>query len=160
MQFSRTFIPLLLISVLFSSFSIQSSTQTSKESGVFSCYINGKPFIVDSMKASIRKITGGEKQLSLNNERFVKFAFMNPSAKSINLESSNVREAYIRYEDPASSAVGVPIKGYINILHLDEEKKVLSGEFEMEIQMKGSNSASRILKITNGKFSNIPIVFK
>ncbi|HVD97070.1 MAG TPA: DUF6252 family protein [Cytophagaceae bacterium] len=151
------FSSLLLISILFFSFSFK-STDT-QESGVFSCYINGKPFVVDSMKASIRKITGGEMQLSLNNERFIKFAFMNPSNKSINLESSSIREAYIRYEDPASSAVGKPIKGYINITNLDEENKMLSGEFEMEIQVK-MNNTSKILKVTNGKFSNIPIVFK
>ncbi len=159
MQLTKLFVSLSLISVLFFSFSTKSQTQVSQDSGVFSCYINGKPFVVDSMKASIRKITGGEKQLSLNNERFVKFAFMNPSAKNINLESSNIREAYIRYEDPASSAVGKPVKGFINITSLDEEKKVLSGEFEMEIKVSVNNT-SKILKITNGKFSNIPIVFK
>lgn len=159
MQLTKAFISLLLVSVLFLSFSNKSRKQVSQSKGIFSCYINGKPFIVDSMKASIRKITGGEKQLSLNNERFVKFAFMNPSAKNINLESSNIREAYIRYEDPASSAVGVPVKGFINIISLDEENKILSGEFEMEIKMMvGGNS--KILKVTEGKFSNIPIVFK
>lgn len=159
MQLTKAFISLLLVSVLFLSFSTKSSHQIAQDKGVFSCYINGKPFIVDSMKASIRKITGGEKQLSLNNERFVKFAFMNPSAKNINLESSNIREAYIRYEDPASSGVGVPVKGYINIINLDEQNKVLSGEFEMEIKVTVGTS-SKILKVTEGRFSNIPIVFK
>jgi hypothetical protein len=159
MQLTKTCISLLLISVLFFSFSTKRSINVTEEAGVFSCYINDKPFIVDSMTASIRKITGGEKQLSLNNERFVKFAFMNPSAKNIDLASSNIREAYIRYEDPASNAVGKPVKGYINITSLDEENKVLSGEFEMEIKVNVNNS-TKILKITKGKFSNIPIVFK
>jgi hypothetical protein len=159
MQLTKAFISLLLISVLFVSFSTKSTNRASQDTGVFSCYINGKPFIVDSMKASIRKITGGEKQLSLNNERFVKFAFMNPSAKNINLESSNIREAYIRYEDPASNGVGVPVKGYINIINLDEENKVLSGEFEMEIKVT-VGSTTKILKVTEGKLTNIPIVFK
>ncbi len=160
MQLIKGCISLFLISVLFFSFSAKKSIEVvSNETGVFSCYINGKPFVVDSMTASIRKITGGEKQLSLNNERFVKFAFMNPSAKNINLESSNIREAYIRYEDPASSAVGIPVKGFINITSLDEQNKVLSGEFEMELKVK-LNNTTKILKVTNGKFSNIPIVFK
>ncbi len=149
----------LLVSVLFFSFSSNHTTNVSEGAGVFSCYINDKPFVVDSITASIRKITGGEKQLSLNNERFVKFTFMNPSAKNINLSSSTIREAYIRYEDPASNAMGVPVKGYINIISLDEENKVLSGEFEMEIKVIVNNNP-KILKITKGKFSNIPIVFK
>lgn len=157
MQFKKGFVVIVLVSALFFSFVSKTSNVASEESGVFSCYINDKPFVVESMTASIRKITGGEKQLSLTNERFVKFAFMNPSAKNIDLASSTVREAFIRYEDPASSAVGIPVKGYINITSIDEENKVVSGEFEME--MKVSNS-SKILKITKGKFSNIPIVFK
>lgn len=158
MQLKRV-VTVLLISVLFFSFSTKSTTLVSEDSGIFSCYINGKPFVVDSVKASLRKITGGEKQLSLQNERFIKFAFMNPSTKNINLESSNIREAYIRYEDPASSAVGKPIKGFINITNLDEEKKIVSGEFEMEIKVSVNNT-SKILKVTNGKFYNIPIVLK
>ena len=82
---------------------------------------------------------------------------MNPSSKSIDLSSSTIREAFIRYEDPISSIVGSPIKGYINITSLDEEKKIVSGEFEMEIKVKNS---TKILKITKGKFSNIPIITK
>lgn len=159
MQLTKICISFLLVSCLFFSFSTKRSATTSENNGTFSCYINEKPFLVDSLTASIRKITGGEKQLSLNNERFVKFTFMNPSAKNIDLASSTIREAYIRYEDPASNATGVPIKGFINITSLDEENKVLSGEFEMEIKVNINNS-TKILKITKGKFSNIPIVFK
>ncbi|HSZ24492.1 MAG TPA: hypothetical protein VK766_02180 [Cytophagaceae bacterium] len=160
MQFVKKFLSLFLILIVFLSFSIKESKKNhTEESGVFSCYINGKPFVVDSMKACIRMITGGEKQLTLNNERFVKFAFMNPSTKNINLESSTIREAYIRYEDPASSAVGIPVKGFINILNLDEKNKILNGEFEMELKVQLHNT-TKILKVTNGKFSNIPIVFK
>jgi hypothetical protein len=159
MQLLKGFLSSFLIAAVFFSFAFQTKETTAPESGVFSCYINGRPFVVDSMKASLRKITGGEKQLSLNNERFVKFAFMNPSAKNIDLELSSIREAYIRYEDPASNAMGVPVKGYVRILQLDEDKKVLSGEFEMELKVKYGNTF-KILKVTNGRFSNIPIVMK
>jgi hypothetical protein len=157
MQFIKGCISIFLISVLFFSFSLKTTKITPEESGVFFCYINDKPFVVDSMTACIRKITGGGKQLSLNNERFVKFAFMNPSTKNIDLASSSVREAFIRYEDPASSASGIPVKGYINITSLDEENKVLSAEFEMEIKVENS---PKTLKITHGRLTNIPIVFK
>jgi len=158
MLFNRYSIVILLVSYLFLSFSPK-LIQEEEVSGVFSCYINGKPFVVDGMTASLRKITGGERQLSLYNDRFVKFAFMNPSMRSIDLEKSSVREAYIRYEDPASSATGKPIKGTVTILNLDEEKKVLTGEFEMELSVT-VNNATKILKVTNGKFLNIPIVVK
>jgi len=159
MQLIKGSFLIFIISVLFLSFTLKTSSTTTDDSGVFSCYINDKPFVVESTTASIRKITGGEKQLSLNNERFIKFSFLNPSSKNIDLSSSTVREAFIRYEDPISSSVGIPVNGYINITNLDEEKKVLSGEFEMEIKMNVNNT-TKILKITKGKFSNIPIVFK
>ena len=157
MQLIKRYAPIVLIAALFFSFSLKTSLKNSEESGVFSCYINDKPFVVDNTTARLRKITGGEMQLSLNNERFIKFSFMNPSSKSIDLSSSTIREAFIRYEDPISSIVGAPVKGYVNITSLDEEKKVVSGEFEMEIKVKNS---TKILKITKGKFSNIPIIIK
>jgi len=159
MQLSLRLLSISFCLVVLLSFKFSKEVSDKEEQGIFSCYINGKPFIVDSLTASYRKITGGEKQLSLNNERFVKFAFMNPSAKNINLEVSDKREAFIRYEDPASSAVGVPIRGFINLTRLDEENKIVSGEFEMELQVKLGNT-TKILKVTHGKFSNIPIVFK
>ena len=159
MQLTKFCVLFLLVSLSFFSFTTKSTSTTNETAGVFSCYINDKPFIVDSLTANIRKITGGEKQLSLSNERFVKFAFMNPSTKNIDLASSSIREAYIRYEDPASNSTGIPIKGYINITNFDEENKLLSGEFEMEIKVTVNNT-TKILKVTKGKFSNIPIVFK
>lgn len=158
MPFIKNSILFCVVSMLFLSF-IPKDTHVSDEKGVFSCYINGKPFVADGMIASLRKITGGEQQLSLYNERFVKFVFMNPTARTIDLESSTIREAYIRYEDPASSAMGIPVKGFVNILNLDQENKVLSGEFEMELKVKLDNT-TKILKVTNGKFLNIPIVMK
>lgn len=84
---------------------------------------------------------------------------MNPTTKSITLEASTKREAFIRYEDPASNAIGIPVKGFVSLTMLDEENKVLSGEFEMEVQLT-LGTTKKLLKITNGKFSNIPIVYK
>jgi hypothetical protein len=128
-----------------------------EEAGIFTCVINGRPFVVENVKANLRKITGGEQQLSFTNDRFVKFSFLNPNPGKINLEEASVRQAYIRYEDPASNSLGAPINGFVNITNLDTQNKVLSGEFEMELRVKGN---SKTIKVTQGKFINIPIVVK
>ena len=151
---------LLIFSVIISfAFAWKPQKDISQEQGLFFCYINGKPYSVDSVKANFRKITGGETQLSLNNARFVKFTFLNPSTKNINLEVADKREAFIRYEDPASSLVGIPVRGFVNISNLDEKNKVLSGDFEMELIMKVGGK-DKTIKVTQGKMVNIPIVFK
>ena len=51
------------------------------------------------------------------------------------------------------------VQNKLGILNLAQENKVLSGEFEMELKVKLDNT-TKILKVTNGKFLNIPIVMK
>ncbi|MFN6943870.1 MAG: hypothetical protein ACK4ND_02915 [Cytophagaceae bacterium] len=122
--------------------------------GVFSCLINGKPFIIKDMKANMRIITGGHKELSLSNDKFSTFVFINPSEKAIDLSNSR-KEAYVRYMEPGIQELFKPQNGSIKILTLDEEKGMLVGEFEMEMIL-GGNPQKKI-KVTEGKFINIPI---
>lgn len=126
--------------------------------GIFTCLINDKPFKIEKITASMRNITGGERQLSLSNDRFIKFMFLNPTPGTINLTQPG-RAAYIRYEDPASTVVCKPKTGFVNLLQIDEEQKTLSGDFEMELVMN-INGGQKTIKVTKGKLINIPIVYK
>ncbi|MCS6824302.1 MAG: DUF6252 family protein [Cytophagaceae bacterium] len=107
----------------------------------------------------MRKITGGEKQLTLNNNRFVKFVFLNPRPGYIDLQKASKREAYIRYEDPATNMICVPERGYVKIQSLDETNKLVSGEFEMDFTLRVPGKTTQV-KVTEGKFINVPLVFK
>ncbi|MCU0429371.1 MAG: DUF6252 family protein [Cytophagaceae bacterium] len=134
-----------------------SSFKSEESKGLFTCVINGRPYVVENVKASLRKITGGEQQLSLTNDRFVKFSFLNPNSGTIDLQMASIRQAYIRYEDPASNSIGAPVKGFVSITELDTENKEVSGEFEMELLVKGN---AKPIKVTEGRFINVPITVK
>lgn len=145
---------LLILVTTLSSFSFLYVTNSHKAS--FSCTINDKPFVMDNVMGILRKITGGETQLSISNDRFVKFSFLNPKVmEKIDLSNPG-RKAFIRYEDPASLLVGEPVKGYAYITSINQKDKLVSGEFEFEMKMT-NNGQTKIVKIKQGKFENVPI---
>ncbi|WMJ74425.1 hypothetical protein RCC89_14805 [Cytophagaceae bacterium ABcell3] len=146
---------LLIITLVISlsSFKVNNDPEE-QESGVFSCKINGKPFIIKDMKANLRTITGGHKELSLSNDKFSTFIFINPAEKQIDL-STKGREAFVRYTEPGVNDLFRPNSGVIKIVTLDEENLVLSGEFEFEMSL--GNNQSKKVKVTEGKMINIPI---
>ena len=97
----KNLIPItILLGIFLITSSFVNTNPTTEKKGVFTCMINDKPFIIEGLTGSLRKITGGETQLSFSNDRFIKFTFMNPVQDSkINLAQQS-RAAYIRYEDP------------------------------------------------------------
>jgi hypothetical protein len=122
----------------------------------FSCTINDKPFVMDNVMGILRKITGGETQLSISNDRFIKFSFLNPRPmEKIDLSNPG-RKAFIRYEDPASLLIGEPIQGYAYITSINQKDKLVSGEFECEMKIT-NNGQTKIVKIKQGRFENVPI---
>lgn len=146
---------LLILVTTLSSFSFLYVISSSNKAS-FSCTINDKPFIMDNVMGIMRKITGGETQLSISNDRFVKFSFLNPRVmEKIDLSNPG-RKAFIRYEDPASLLVGEPVKGYAYITNINQKDKVVSGEFEFEMKIT-NNGQTKIVKIKQGKFENVPI---
>jgi hypothetical protein len=146
---------LLVIVSTLSSFSFLYVNNVSNKAS-FSCVINDKPFVMDNVMAILRKITGGETQLSISNDRFVKFSFLNPKPmEKIDLSSPG-RKAFIRYEDPASLLVGEPIRGYAYITSINQKDKLVSGEFEFEMQIT-NNGQTKTVKIKQGRFENVPI---
>jgi hypothetical protein len=111
---------------------------------------------MENVMGILRKITGGETQLSISNDRFVKFSFLNPKVmEKIDLSNPG-RKAFIRYEDPASLLVGEPVTGYVYITNINQKDKVVSGEFEFEMKIT-NNGQTKIVKIKQGKFENVPI---
>ncbi len=146
---------LLILVTTLSSFSFLYVSSSSNKAS-FSCTINDKPFIMDNVMGILRKITGGETQLSISNDRFVKFSFLNPRPmEKIDLSNPG-RKAFIRYEDPASLLVGEPVKGYAYITSINQKDKLVSGEFEFEMKIT-NNGQTKIVKIKQGKFENVPI---
>lgn len=146
---------MLLLMTTLSSFSFL-YVNSAVPKAMFSCTINDKPFVIDNVTCILRKITGGETQLSLSNDRFVKFSFLNPRVmEKIDLSNPG-RKAFIRYEDPASLSVGQPLKGYAYITSIDQKSKLVSGEFEFEMKIS-NNGQTKIVKIKQGKFENVPI---
>ncbi|HSZ71711.1 MAG TPA: hypothetical protein VK750_03475 [Cytophagaceae bacterium] len=146
---------ILVIVTSLSSFSFLYVGHSSNKAS-FSCVINDKPFVMDNAMAILRKITGGETQLSLSNDRFVKFSFLNPRPmEKIDLSNPG-RRAFIRYEDPASLLVGEPVKGYAYITNINQKDKLVSGEFEFEMQIS-NNGQIKTVKIKQGRFENVPI---
>jgi hypothetical protein len=132
--------------------------QVFDSAGIFSCTINDKPYVIHGINAEMRTVTGGFKQLSLSNDLFTSFFFINPSTKEIDLTPAQRREAVVRYTNPINLNLYLPEKGMVKIEVLDEKAKILSGAFEMELIPK-SQSGKKI-KITNGKLINIPIIYK
>ena len=126
--------------------------------GIFSCTINDKPYVIHGINAEMRTVTGGFKQLSLSNDLFTSFFFINPTMREIELTTAQKRDAIVRYTNPVNLNLYYPEKGSVRIEVLDEKAKILSGAFEMELIPK-SQSGKKI-KITNGKLINIPIVYK
>lgn len=146
---------LLILVTTLSSFSFLYVSSSSNKAS-FSCTINDKPFVMDNVMGILRKITGGETQLSISNDRFVKFSFLNPRPmEKIDLSNPG-RKAFIRYEDPASLLVGEPVKGYAYITSINQKDKLVSGEFEFEMKIT-NNGQTKIVKIKQGKFENVPI---
>ncbi|MGN6647212.1 MAG: hypothetical protein ACTHJT_11860, partial [Cytophaga sp.] len=103
----------ILLSVFLSSSSFIANNPTVNKKGTFTYYINDKPFVIEGVTGSYRKITGGEFQLSFSNDRFIKFTFMNPVQESKIDLSQQSRAAFIRYEDPSTSLVAKPSTGYV-----------------------------------------------
>ena len=147
----------LAASLILTSFSPK-NPEIFDSAGVFSCTINDKPYIIHGINAEMRTVTGGFKQLSLSNDLFTSFFFINPSAKEIELTPAQKREAIVRYTNPVNLSLYLPEKGIVRIEVLDEKAKVLSGAFEMELIPK--NQSGKRIKITNGKLINIPIIYK
>lgn len=126
------------------------------EPGMFSCNFNGKDIFLKGLKAEYRTITGGFKQLSLSNNKFSSFVFIDPAEKTIILSPTSNREAFVRYKEPGTDKVFKPIEGQVHITSLDMKNKVVSGSFEMVlVNNDGSNTK---IKVSSGKFHNIPIV--
>lgn len=143
--------------LIFSSSTLKNKINAESE-GVFSCMINDKPFVIHGIHAEMRTVTGGFKQLSLSNDLFTSFFFINPKKKEIALTPSQKREAVVRYTNPVNLNLYYPEKGSVTIEVLDETAKILSGEFEME--MSARSESGKKIRITNGKLISIPIIYK
>ncbi len=145
---------LILIPMVFSGF--QEKTFPVMSPGVFSYMVNDKVFSMDNVKAYMRTTTGGRKQLSLSNDRFVKFFFINPEPKKFDLSTKESKQAIIRYNEPGTNFVYRPKNGFVNIQALDDGNKTVSGEFEMEMVLEGKD---KVIRITKGKLINIPVIY-
>lgn len=145
----------LVLLILLTSFKSKDKTEAN---GTFSCYINNKPYILNGVNARMRTVTGGYKQLSISNDMFTSFFFINPEAKEFQLKPSSKKEAVVRYTNPVNLNLYYPYNGVVKINVLDENVKTLSGEFEMELLPKDGVVGKKI-KVTQGKFINIPIIY-
>ncbi len=152
-QTGKFLIALGLISFLNISF-ISKEAPASK--GIFSFTLNNKPYVIEGISAKMRTVTGGYKQLSLSNDLFTSFFFNNPTAKSFEFTATRNREAVVKYTNPCNLLTFNPEKGKINISSLDNTTHLISGNFELE--MYQTDQPSKKIKITNGKFVNVPIV--
>lgn len=126
--------------------------------GVFSFTLNNKPYVIEGLTAKLRTVTGGYQQLSLSNDLFTSFFFNNISTRTFLLTETPNKDAVIRYTNPANLLTFYPEKGKINISSLDDATHLVSGDFELEMYQK--DQPSKKIKITNGKFINVPIVNK
>ncbi|MBX9852653.1 MAG: hypothetical protein K2X86_12985 [Cytophagaceae bacterium] len=126
----------------------------SADAGVFTYMVNDKMFTIENMKASLRNTTSGRKELSLSNDRFVKFFFIDPIPKDFDLSTHGAKQAIVRYNEPGTNNIYSPKAGHIRITNLDENQKMLSGEFEMELIIPGKE---KIIRVTKGQF-NCPII--
>lgn len=121
---------------------------------IFTCMVNDKPFILENLKATMRNTTGGRKQVSLSNDRFVKFFFINPEIKTFDLSKKEAKQAIIRYSEPGTNLIYVPRSGNVTIKELDVNSKTISGTFEMELVLPGKD---KVIRVTRGEFK-APIV--
>jgi hypothetical protein len=143
--------------LILSSYKIKNKP-VSESTGIFSCTINDKPYVIHGISAEMRTVTGGFKQLSLSNDLFTSFFFINPTTKEIELTPAQKREAIVRYTNPVNLNLYYPEKGIVKIEVLDEKAKVMSGAFEMELVPR--SQPGKKIKITNGRLINIPIVYR
>ena len=150
----------ILLSVFLTSSSFISDNPTINKKGTFTYFINGKPFVIEGITGSYRKITGGEYQLSFSNDRFIKFTFMNPVQESKIDLTQQSRAAFIRYEDPSTSLIGKPSTGYVLLQKIDENNKVVSGTFEMSLRVIMTDGTIKNINISEGRLNEIPIVYK
>lgn len=150
----------ILFCVFLTSSSFISEVPTVNKKGTFTYFINGKPFVIEGITGSYRKITGGEYQLSFSNDRFVKFTFMNPIQQSKIDLTQQSRAAFIRYEDPSTSLIGKPAGGFVQIDKIDENNKVVSGSFEMNLRVILADGSIKNIAISEGRLNEIPIVYK
>src|SRR5688572_28954271 len=90
----RTALLIIIGLVAISSLSgfISSSPLNNDATGVFTYMVNDKVFTLEHMTATLRTTTGGKKQLSLSNDRFVKFFFIEPKVKDFNLAGQTTKE--------------------------------------------------------------------
>lgn len=150
----KCFLSIAFIASFFLLSSFISVKDSNKGQGVFTYMVNDKVFTLENMTAVIRTTTGGKKQLSLSNDRFVKFFFIDPQVKNFDLSTTASKDAIVRYNEPGTNNIYVPKSGHVTISKLDENSKMLSGEFEMELWIPGKD---KIIKIKKGQF-NCPIV--
>ena len=146
-------IPAVLAIVFVSTAFTLPNPTAEKTAPVFRCTLNNKSYEYTGLKAYMRVITGGQKQLSLYNDLFSKFCFLNPTAKEMMVSGSH--EAIIRYVEPGTNNTYYPTTGKVTINSLDLANKVVSGEFELELHSK--EHPERVISVTKGQFSNIPI---
>jgi hypothetical protein len=152
MQKGKLLLILLLPALVLQSFLPKDSLNS--ESPSFSYFANDKLQHIENLKAVLRTTTGGRKQLSLSNDRFVKFFFINPDVKEFDLSTPEAENAVVRYNEPGTNFIYSPKNGRIRITKLDENAKMLSGEFEMDLVTPGKD---KVIKVTRGKF-NLPLV--
>jgi hypothetical protein len=152
----RSKIYIIAVAFLISAFNFKEKASfcNSTYDGIFRCFINDKPHELSGQKGYMRSITGGKTQLSLYNNLFTKFSFFNPTIKTIQLDPVTTKEVIIRYIEPGTNHIFLPLNGTVTIKSLDLEKKVLSGEFEMELIIK--TGKTRTIKVNRGQFINIP----
>lgn len=155
----KIFLPCVMALFLLCSFKVYSPliNRDEAQSGVFTCLINDKTYTIQNMKARMRTVTGGSKQLSLSNDLFTSFFFINPVAGSFELSSPKKKDAIVRYTNPSNLGLYYPDHGVVKINTLDQRTNVLSGEFEMELTPR--DLQGKKIKVTQGKFINIPIVY-
>lgn len=153
-----TVLSVLVCFFVFGSFIFKNQNVLQKENqeeDSFECSVNGKEVILKDAEAKYRTITGGFKQLSISNDKFEAFVFINPSVKRIELSETDNHNAYVRYLEPGTDKLFKPVNGFVDIQILDLEKGLVSGIFEME--MVNRDGAVKKVTVKNGKFVNIPI---
>ena len=145
---------LLLVMTSFK-FSDNRTAAGQSSEGVFICNVNGKEVLLKGAKAQFRTITGGHKQLSLSNDKFEAFVFINPEVRKVELQEKDNKKVYVRYIEPGTDKVYKPSTGFVDIQSFDLEKGVVSGVFEMVLINR--DGPEKKITVKNGKFENIPI---
>jgi hypothetical protein len=137
---------------------VQQAAPLDLKDGQFYCVINGKPYLINSASATLRRISNGDIQLSLSNDRFVKFTFYNPKDSTTIPLTSGSRDAIIRYEDPHSMQEGMPVEGMVTLTTLNKQTRTISGKFEFVLVIAGDQlNPTRKVQVSQGEFKNVPI---